>query len=369
MNIHKALKKAVAGIAIFVIFMLILAIFKTSWFFAIINFFWFIIFISAITIVVLGTLTFVGKKDEAKAIINMFLQGSITAIDFVNFINMLWKTFIQMAREAMLITIPYLGVFFALASYLVILSLFKFIGQHIDATIPTILLTVLLTFFVGTLTLKTQSNRTARLSLDMQNSLKRFKSVFIDSLEVVILLLFLTIDSTRLFFLPPSLNTKISAQVGNYDLMVPSFVITDHFGITIKLIAVAIMLELLRRLLRTTAVFRKNYIALGTTDEKDTTVDDTINVARTKVALKQTVAEISDDFLMFAAFTLFTVLVFIAFPRLKLVTLVSASSAALLLDIVFRSRLTSQGANDLLSRIFKKLLESNPFTNRETSSI
>lgn len=365
MTKNRLLKKAVSGLFVFIVLMILLAIFKTSWFFAIINIFWFLIFVAALTVIVLGTLTFVGRKDEAKSIINMFLQGSMTAIDLINFLSLLWKTFVQTAKEASLFILPYFGILAAIVVYIVIIYIFKFVGKYFDATVPTILLTIFVTFVAGLLTLKKHNKQPSKLSVEVTEALKKLKRTFIDSFEVVIFLLFLTIDSTNLFFLPAELNRPVTAQMGSYDLMVPSFVVTDHFGTTLKIIAIVIMLELVRRLLRVTAIFRKYYILGGSSlKSQDPVEQQGVNPNVVKQALRQTVSEVSDDFLMFATFTLFTILVFIVFPRLKLVTLITASASALLLDLIFRSRLTAQNTDDLLSRIFKKILDINPFTRK-----
>jgi hypothetical protein len=373
MTKNRLLKKAITGLFGFIVLMILLAIFKTNWFFAIINIFWFLIFVSALTVIVLGTLTFIGKKQEAKSIINMFLQGSMTAIDLVNFLSLLWKTFVQTAKEAFLFILPYFGIIFAGLIYIVIIYIFKFIGKYFDATVPTILLTVFVTFVAGLLTLRRSTERTLRFSIELRESLSRLKRTFIDSFEVIIFLLFLTIDSTSLFFLPDELNIPVRAKLGSYDLMVPSFVVTDHFGTTLKIIAIVVMLELLRRLLRLAAIFRKYYVQAGAVIDANVDAEQhkerELNPITMKQALKQTVAEVSDDFLMFATFTLFTVLVFIAFPRLKLLTLITASASALLLDLLFRSRLTAQSTDDLLSRIFRKILEINPLTNRASKTV
>jgi hypothetical protein len=45
------------------------------------------------------------------------------------------------------------------------------------------------------------------------------------------------------------------------------------------------------------------------------------------------------------------------FPRLKLLTLVVASMASVLLDVIIISRLTAKKGNDLVSRILTKLFK------------
>ena len=352
--------RVIGGFALFIVILILLGIFKPSLFFAIINIFWFVIFITALTIVTLGTLTFLGRKEEAKRIINMFLEGSMTVIDIVEFLGDLWRTFVQLTKDAILIAIPYFGVVLAGLVYYLIILAFKVTGKYTDVTIPTIVLSVVVTFAAGAMVAPRKTETFSRLSIRLREALVKFKRTFVDSFEVVIFLLFLTIDSTNLFFLPEGLNQEVRATVGDYDLMVRGFVLSDHTGTTFRIIAVVVSLELLRRLVKVGATFRKYYrnLDLLASLEEISTMRTSKKV---KLALRKTAAVVSDDFLMFAAFTVFITLVFLLFPRLKLVALISASVAALILDLVFPARLTFEGSNDLLSRIFQKILAINPF--------
>ncbi len=362
------LSKVIGALALFVTVMVFIGILNPSLFFTIINIFWFVIFVVTLTIVTLGVLTFVGRKDEAKTIINLFIEGSMTVIDVVDFLNVIWKTFIQVATDAILVAIPYLGIVLSGLLYFLIMLIYKVSGKYIDVTIPTIILTVLVTLFAGVMTLPKKEGKSARIySYKVNEALKKFKRSFVDSFEIVIFLLFLTIDSPRLFFIPESLHGPIRASVGDYDLMIRGFVLSDHLQTTVKIIGIMVFLELLRRFIRVGATFRKYYrnIELVVDEEQARALRSTQKV---KPALRKTVALTSDDFLMFATFNVFILLVFLMFPRLKLLTLICASVTALVLDLLFPARLTSETASDLLSRIFQKIIELNPLIKRKAAT-
>ena len=362
------LSKVIGALALFITVMIFIGILKPGLFFTIINIFWFVIFVVTLTIVILGILTFVGRKEEAKIIINLFMEGSMTIIDVVDFLNVLRKTFVQVVTDAILVAIPYLGIVLSGLLYFFIMLIYKLSGKYIDVTVPTIILTVFVTLFAGVMTLPKVNGTTARVySYKVMEAMKKFKRSFVDSFEVVIFLLFLTIDSPNLFFIPKSLHGEINATIGDYDLMVRGFVFSDHLQTTIKIIGIMFFIELLRRFLRVGAIFRKYYRNIELVVESDdaSTMRSTQKI---KPALRKTVALTSDDFLMFATFNVFILLVFLVFPRLKLLTLVCASITALVLDIIFPARLTSETASDLLSRIFQKIIDINPLIKRKVAT-
>ena len=72
--------------------------------------------------------------------------------------------------------------------------------------------------------------------------------------------------------------------------------------------------------------------------------------------MKKTVLVSKDDFLKFSAFTVFIIFVFLFFPRLKLLALISASVSGLIMDLAFTRRLTEEfKSEDIMSRIFQRL--------------
>ena len=317
---------------------------------------WFLIIFATIVFSLLGILTFIGRKKRAEQIIDLFLEGSLTLIDIINFIRETIKSFFINIGNVLISLIPHLSFIIAGVIYLLVLMFFKFIGKYYDVTITTVILSFLITIVSGYLTLP--KNRKVKLwppPTKVEIAMVKFRKNFTDAFEAVILLLFLTIDSTSLYFLPNELNIPVTAAIGNYDLMVRSFMFTDHLTITIRIIVIAASLELLRRLIRIAAEARHFYNNPYLVSENESDTFGTLS-EKLKAVMRKTVSVSKDDFLIFAAFTVFITFVFLFFPRLKLLALISASVAGLIMDLAFTIRLTEQNKEeDIMSRIFQKL--------------
>lgn len=354
MRKRKLLTDIMIGLAMFVGGFAILAIVNFQAFLVIVNILWLTIFLITLIFIVLGVLTFLGRKEEASKIIDMVLEGSITLIDIVDFIKDIINTFVEIVTDFLMLLIPQLAYLFAVTIYLLVLVGYKFIGARMDVTVPTILLAFGITIISGLLTLPKAGAR-PKPDTKLRRAIKKFRSRFVDSFEVVIFILFLTIDSTHLFFLPPQFNIPLEAEIGNYDLMVRGFDIMHDFEITVQIIVFALALELLRQIIKLMAValnfYRNPTLISHTFDARKMRTS-----AIVKAVLNKTVQVSKDDFLMFASFTVFITAVFLLFPRLKLVALISASLAALLLDLIFRQRLVIEQKEDLLSRTFQRLV-------------
>lgn len=322
-------------------------------FLVLLNVFWLLLTIITISFLVLGTLTIMGKRQEAGKIIDLVLKGSITLIDITSFIKSLVEEFKKIVRRVVIFAIPYLSFIVAFVLYLVILYGYKYIGKTNDVFIPTLFLSIGLTLILGILN---RPKKTQEQSITwIQEALKLFNRSFIDSLEIFIFILFLTIDNTKLFFLPKDLNVSLHAKVGTYDLMTRSIVFTDHAKTTFILIGAGILLELIRNILRllvTTIIYYKN---------PDKFIPESKGYGRAglfKGALKKTVAEAKDEILYFSAFTTFMMIVFLVFPRLKLIALIGVSAGNLIIDIMFPQRLTikkPKEQEDIISRTFDKI--------------
>lgn len=356
MKKNSALSKAVMGLSIFLGVFILTAIFNFKLFLILVNVLWLTIFTLTVIFIVLGILTFLGRKKEANQIIDMFLEGSLTLIDIGNFIRETIKTFLELVVDFLMLVIPNLSYILAGALFVLILLIYKVVGVNNDVTIMTVSLAFGLTIVSGLLTLpKPQTNDIAKKPTKMALTMASFKRKFVDSFEVVIFVLFLTIDSTHLFFLPKELNVPIEAHLWGYDLMIRGIDVLHAFSFTVLLILLGIAIELFRQAIRLIAVavnFYRNpkYIPFDPSDPKN------VGESLLKKVVIKTVQVSKDDFLMFAAFTVFITFVFLLFPRLKLIALISASLAGLILDLAFRQRLVSQEKEDLLNRVFQKVV-------------
>jgi len=322
----------------------------------VINILWFLVIFATFIFILLGILTFIGWKKQAEQIIDLFLEGSLTLIDVVNFVREVIRHILRTIINFILSLIPYISFIIAGSIYLLVLMFFKLIGKYFDVTITTVVLTFIITIVGGLLTLpKDKLIKLWPPQKKLEIAMAKFRKNFIDAFEVVILLLFLTIDNASLFFLPEELNIPVKAVIGSYDLMVRSFMVTDHFAITLRIIIIAISLELLRRMIRIAAEARRLYnnpYLLAESNENNSSERSD----KLKTVMKKTVLVSKDDFLKFSAFTVFIIFVFLFFPRLKLLALISASVSGLIMDLAFTRRLTEEfKSEDIMSRIFQRL--------------
>lgn len=97
--------------------------------------------------------------------------------------------------------IPIYAVVTAILLYIFILYLFKAVGQTSDVTLMTIMISSVTMLFVGFLN-RPQPENDRPLSHS-----QRFTRYFNDAFEVMLFIFFLTMDSTKIFFFPESLNT------------------------------------------------------------------------------------------------------------------------------------------------------------------
>lgn len=321
-------------------------------FLVIINIVWLILLILVLVFVAIGFLTVIGLKVEAGRIIDLFLEGSLTIIDAMQFVKKLIEEFIKTLKEAAILLIPYVSYLVAGILYLLILTFYKWIGRSYDVTFPTIFLAFLLTTIAGILHLHVPDGREESNEW-LREVRTKFRRHFVDGFEIALFILFLTIDSTNLFFLPKELNISLEAKLGNYDLMTRSFAFADQFRVTLTLIILGITIEVVRNIIRLVVVavnYYKNPLRY---------LDITFNTTaeRIKWALRKAVSDAKDDILVFTAFTTLLMLVFLLFPRLKLLALVTASATSLFLDLAIPRRLVITERDDLLARALDRIFK------------
>ncbi len=311
---------------------------------------WVILFVIVVIFFSLGILVIFGLRKEAGKILDFLIEGSLSLVDFLAFLKLIWLRFLEVVREFILYATPVLAYVTSLIIYTLLIVLYKNYGKYNDVTIFTIFLTAALVFLIGFL------NRNSKKVIDMSvwwNKVKKsFHTGFIDGLEVILFVFFLTMDSTNLFFLPTNLNIPLKAVFNNYDFMVRSFVNDGHLGITINIVVFTIVIEIFRNTLKLIASSRKHY-----TNDILLFSDGLIarrNV-RVKNAIRKSFRDSKDELVRFITFTTVLFGVFLVFPRLKLLTLAVASVASLILDVTFIERMFFVRGNDLLSRLLGKI--------------
>ncbi len=313
----------------------------------ILNIFWIIITASVVVFFVLGILVIFGMRKEASRILDILLEGSLTFIDFLEFLKNVWKRFVEMLKEFLLFAAPIFAYVTDFLIYVLLLYVYKTVGKDHDVTLMTIIISFVAITGFGLLN-KPKNEDTMELTWKGQFG-NRFRSGLVDGSEVILFVFFLTMDSTHLFFLPNDLNIPLKAEFGSYDLMIRSFVYNNHLKITGVLIIISVCIEVLRNLLRIYAHARRHYAELSAVNTPEEGKKSTIELL--KDSIRKSFNDSKDDLIRFVTFNTVLFAVFLLFPRLKLLTLVVASITNFTLDIFMRSRLTAKKGRDLISRL------------------
>ena len=320
----------------------------------ILNVIWIILIASAAIFFTLGILVIIGMKNEAGRILDMLLEGALTFIDFLEFLKNLWRRFVDLLKEFLLFATPIFAYIAAFLVYVLLLYVYKSVGKTYDVTIMTVAITAVAILGFGFLS-KPQPEIVIELTWKGQFQ-KRFKAGFIDGVEVILFIFFLTMDSTDLFFLPADLNIPLKAEFRDYDLMVRSFVYDKHVITTLALIVTTVSLEVLRNMIKIFASARKYYLNFSHELENFMGTKRT-TMGTLKEAIRKSFNDAKRDLIKFVTFNTVLFAVFLIFPRLKLLTLAVASVTNLGLDLSLRSRLTAKKGNDLISRILQKVFK------------
>lgn len=314
----------------------------------VLNIAWFFFLSVVVVFFTMGVLVILGMKKNVVSLLDVFLEGSFSILDFFNFLKEVWKLFISHLKELILLISPIFLYILALSAYLLLLYLYKLVGKYYDITLLSVLLTVLMVGSVGLFNLPSLNQV---VKTDFKSTLgRKMKTAFADALEVVIFIFFLTMDRTNLFFVPQDLNIPLNSSVLGFDLMVPAFHLQK---ITLSLIMAPVLIEIIRNLLRLAIVARIRYAECL----KENVWTEQQKYQKIKESIRWSFNQSKDDLIKFITFTTVLLLVFLLFPRLKLLTVAIASITTLFLDVVFPIRLTVTKGNDLISRIITKIFK------------
>ena len=354
-NLNSKAFSFLLAILVVLLFMGLLGLYMPTVFFAILNLFWITLLAITLIFLFLGLLVIIGMKTEVSRILDILLEGSLTIIDFVDFIRALIRNFILVVKDFILYITPFFAFLVAFVLYVLLLIVYKTVGAQNDVTWFTVVITFSLIFIIGFLTRPHLQDDQLEPTW-FKKVADKFRFVFNDSLEIVVFIFFLTMDSTKLFFLPQHMNIELSAMLGNYDLMTRGFVINDHLKTTVAIIVAAIAIEILRNILRV-VVGAVGYYKDGQT--KNATENLNLRAVHIlKEAIRQSFTDLKDDLLRFITFTTFLIFVFMLFPRLKLLAMLVTSVTLLILDLIFHDRLsTHKKGTDLITRILGKVFK------------
>ncbi|MBI2414553.1 hypothetical protein HYV31_01760 [candidate division WWE3 bacterium] len=317
----------------------------------VLNVIWITLFAGVITFLTLGVLVVMGMKKEVGEVLDIFLEGSLTVLDAIEFLKRLWEKFKALVREFLVFAAPIFAYVLAFIIYIILLTFYKNIGKTYDVTIITILLTIILVVFVGILNRPKKTSGIWKREWII-NFITRFHRGFTDGLEVVLFMFFLTMDSSKLFFLPDNLNHELKAQIGTYNLMYRGINLSDATKITVSIIIATVSLEILRMIIKLIAMAKLHYSDL--IEEEKLTTFVRLKHVRIKDSIKMAFYESKEGLTRFITYNTVLLIVFLFFPRLKLLTLVVASITGFILDLLIRGRLTIKQNTDLLSRLMAK---------------
>ena len=320
----------------------------------VLNILWFTALSVAIMFIAMGIMAILGMKKEVGRLLEIFMEGSFSVMDLIDFIKQVLRLFMEKVKEALLNIAPLFSYILAISLYLGTLYLYKLVGKSFDVTALTIFITVA---GISLLTLINLPGRSKLIKTGWRHEFgKKINKAFINSFEVVLFVFFLTMDSTQLFYVPPDLNVQLHAQVGGYDLMLRGFKLNDA-RITLVIIAIAIVVEVVRNILKIIYSSRTYYTSWLETEPQNNSTDRQ-RYQNIKKSVRLAFAESKDDLVRFVSFTTVLIIVFITFPRLKLMSMATASITLLFFDLIFPVRLLTRERNrDLISVILEKILK------------
>ncbi|MCC7304325.1 hypothetical protein IT418_02860 [bacterium] len=330
----------------------LLAITAPATFSAIINAFWVFMFALVLLFLIMGVLVMVGLKEQVRQILDIFVEGTLSIVDLMNFLKLAARFIIDILKQVVYFLIPFFAYLLGGAVYYILIYAYKWVGKTYDVTLFTIGLSALLIVATGFLNKRTANENAANLKWLKKVQL-RFKDIFGDAVEVVLFVFFITMDSQNLFFLPKNLNIELHAVVGDYNFMTRGWTFDQSLYTTLNLVMAAVGIEVIRFTMRIVAAgfafYKEINTYVGETNQQMT------GASQVKWALRQSFEVHKDDVIRFITYTTFIIFVFLAFPRLKLLAMGVASLTSLVLDLAMRDRLVIKKGKDLFSKVVSSL--------------
>lgn len=319
------------------------------------NLFWFALLILVITFLVLGVLVMLGMKKEAWKFIEALMEGSFTVIDIASFLRKIWDEFLELVKQLVNFLAPMLGMALAFLLYVLIFVTYKWVGAKYDVTLMTIVLTALIIIFNALI--NQAHNHQAEAKSWLTKAGQSFHHYFRDTFEVMIFIFFLTMDATFFFFLPARLNVPLKAEIAGYDLMKRGFTIDHYLKITINLVIITISIEILRNIIRL-AITSIKIFRSKIKEHKDQNEKSVSSSSLLKYSLRRSIGQNNEQLLKFVSYTTLFSLIFLLFPRLKLLAMSVTSVTNFGLDLVMPKRLSEQNKHDdIISRTLAKIFK------------
>lgn len=317
-----------------------------------------IIIVVFIIFIVIGVLIVIGLKDQARGLLSLIFEGGFRYINFAQSLSEIWETVVRIVQEFILLISPFFAIFLAIIFYYIAMFSFRAVGAHNDVTLFAIIMTILLSSITAGLGQIKIAEAEEATSFKSQLSIK-FSRVFIDSIEIAVLVIFLTIDAKKLFFLPVSLQTPLQANMFGIDFMKRG-ITGAGFSTTFRIAGAAVFVEVVRKTYRIAVSVFTTYRSLHKANEENgrptSSQKEAFDILRKalSIAFKKNV----DDLMKFLGFTTILIIGFFLFPRLKLLSLLFFNLTSLAWDLIIPSRATRKArSEDLLSRSIAKVLK------------
>ncbi len=316
-----------------------------------------LVFVVIAIFIILGVLVVIGLRDQAKGLLSLLFEGGLQYINLAQSLSEIWSTIVRIVQEFILLIAPFLAIFLAILFYYIVMFLFRAVGAETDITLFTIILTIVLASITAILG-QISFDGTGKSTFQSQLS-RRFSRVFVDSIEVVVLVIFLTIDIENFIILPQSFHVPLEASAFGIDFMQRGFT-GEGLGLTVQIAGAAIFVEIVRKAYRmiysTYKSFKEQRMEMEAQGKHFKNQREAFDLLRS--AAHSAYRTNLDDLLKFLGFTTILVFAFFFFPRLKLLSLLFFNLTMLGWDIAVPSRITKKARNeDLLSRLIAKVLK------------
>jgi hypothetical protein len=306
--------------------------------------------------IMLGVFVVFGFREQAKTLLQIVFEGGVKYIDIAQFFSDLWDEVIRLVQDFVLFISPAIAIMLSMIFYYVVMYVFRYMATLGDVTVFTVIMTIVLASITAGLSLGDFGQGEEDSYSFRSQFAFRFGRVFVDSIEIVVAIIFLTIDLPKPFFLPESLHGEVRAEALGIDLMERG-IAPDGFATTLRIAGLGVLIEIIRKIYRIGASMVIRYKQLKKqVEEQDgsiETADDMFELLRraSRIAFKDNL----DDLTKFLGFTTVLVAVFFFFPRLKLLSLLVFNASNLVWDIIFPKRTVKPPrSEDLFSRLIAK---------------
>lgn len=300
--------------------------------------------------ILLGVAVIIGMRSEVGLIIDHLFAGTIKLIEIVELLAKTWSRFLQLLKDLLVLISPAIAGVTGLIGYVILLTLYKYVGTQGSVTLLTVGLTALLSLLpliVWQPHLHKDSFHAQTFWVEWRSKMSLY---LLNAYEIMLFVFFLTLDWREPFFLPKSLWGHVEATLGGVDLMIRGFNFHETFIFTLWLAGIAVLLAVLRQIFRIVLrALRMQKVLNGR--------GAAAHLESFRDRLKISLNESSDEIVQFVGYTTLVLLVFFMFPRLKLLSLVVFSATTLLWDIFHPDRFFIERKNkDLLTLAAEKIL-------------